>query len=291
MAEGEEQSGDDPPSQYQKLIESTIKSYLNNKLSAQETASLLTTPINKALDADNSSEDDDDDDAPYEGDIWTAILSTTRKHAYDHPAIPSLVALLAAIQDSPDPTLWKSKQQSDPYQSWRHLPGFGMEVREDWNRTLTDSPSGDDQWSCTPAQWTSMNALLAHITVTRVSNFARYAIWALRDALEDIPGQSTFAGHVANLDHYVPAAAVWVFVAGEIIYNEWILGGGEKEVEDVGGHLWEGKGFSRERWGFWKERFGWVRGQGGVEVEEETRAVAGRAVVVMEGVERGVGGR
>ncbi|KAL8950617.1 MAG: hypothetical protein Q9222_003348, partial [Ikaeria aurantiellina] len=187
--------------QHRNFVQSTIESYLNNNLNAKDTASLLITPINEALDADNV----DDDDIPDEGAIWNVILSITRQHPYNHPYILSLVNLLAAIQDSPDPASWKQHQQS-----WRHLPSFGMEVRENWNRTLSSSPSPQHQhphWSCTPAEWTSMNALIAHLTVARVFNFNRYAIWALRDALEDEHGQTSLTGRVANLDHYVPAAA------------------------------------------------------------------------------------
>ncbi len=110
-----------------------------------------------------------------------------------------------------------------------------MEIRENWNRVIVDEEEKakkeeeeEDKWTCTPSAWTSMNALVAHLTVARVMDFKRYAIWALRDALEE--EEQTQAG--STLNHLVPAAAVWVVVAGEVMYREWI---GLEEPRDRGG--------------------------------------------------------
>ncbi len=44
-------------------------------------------------------------------------------------------------------------------------------------------------------------------------------------------------------------------------------------------------GFTRGRWGFWKERFRWIEGLREGEVMEETRGMARRAGEKMEEVE------
>lgn len=85
-----------------------------------------------------------------------------------------------------------------------------MEVRENWNRTIDEETLNDDRWSCTPEAWASMNAFIAQLTVAGVADFKLYGIWALRAALEDAPNQCSNVGHVTNMDHYVPAAAVWI---------------------------------------------------------------------------------
>ncbi|KAI4088413.1 MAG: hypothetical protein LQ344_006068 [Seirophora lacunosa] len=250
-----------------------IQSYLTSSLEPDATASALTTPINDILASDSS----ETDDTPCAEDIWSALLSHARHHHPLSQSIPALIALLAAIKASPS---------GNTDQPWRQLPSFGMTVREEWNRTISPSASDADPWSCTPVQWASMNAFVALCTVAGVEDFKLYAIWALRAALEDVPGQRSKVGHVADLDHWVPAAAAWVLCAGEVMYREW-LGGAEKGSRAAsGGMLWEGEGFDLGRWRFWSERLRWVGAQREVDVEEETREWARWAADRMEEVER-----
>lgn len=167
---------------------------------------------------------------------------------------------------------------------------MGWEIRENWNRTIREpgDRSEGNQWSCTPAQWASMNAFVAQFTIADVLDYTNYCVWALRDALEDVPGQRSMVGHITNLDHLVPAAAVWIFVAGKAIYVEWLEWGmNEPEIAgDAGGTLWDRRGFGPKRWAFWKERFEWVAGQEEVEVKEETRRFAREAARRMEEIEK-----
>lgn len=134
-----------------------------------------------------------------------------------------------------------------------------------------------------------MNAFVAQFTVADVRDFRTYCTWAPRDALEDVPGQRSGVGHTTNLDHYVPAAAVWIFVAGKVIYTEW-LGWGAEEPDISGAqganNMWQRKGFGPKRWAFWKGRFEWVARQQEVEVREQTRCLARKAAQRMEEIEK-----
>ncbi|KAL8937568.1 MAG: hypothetical protein Q9216_004365 [Gyalolechia sp. 2 TL-2023] len=265
------------------FAQTTIDSYLANSLSPDETALALTAPITNFLSSGLAATDD----TPEESDIWSAMLATARKHTHDSPAIPALVALLAAIKAIP-----KEKQLRHAGETyWVDLPQLGLEVRENWNRQIREQDGSSGQrnsWACTAEEWTSMHAFVAQFTVAGVRDSRAYCTWALRDALEDVPGQRSSVGHITNLDHRVPAAAVWIFVAGEVMYTEW-LGWGVEEPEisgGSGGQLWRRKGLGPKRWAFWKERFEWVGRQGEVEVKEETRGFARKAAQRMEEVEK-----
>ncbi|KAL8765625.1 MAG: hypothetical protein Q9209_007357 [Squamulea sp. 1 TL-2023] len=280
---------------YDQFAQSTVQAYLDQHLDPTQTARTLTVPINTFLDQPPSDTDHlpsaDTGALPSSTAIWTAILTLTRLVPYTSQSIPRLVSLLAALKTVPSPQnnkILPDSHQSEPFH-WSSLPGFGAEVRENWNREIVDDKKEDDDngHTCTPASLTSMNALIAQLTAAGILDFKRYAIWALRDALENPPGETNNAGRDCELDHLVPAAVVWVVYAGKVMYEEWI---GAEQPGDKGGRLLpEEKGFTVKRWGFWRERFRWVAGQREVDVKEETRGMARLAVERMEGVERGVG--
>ncbi|KAL8714487.1 MAG: hypothetical protein Q9225_006563 [Loekoesia sp. 1 TL-2023] len=251
------------------FVFSIITSYLSNSLSPQEAALALTTPVNEFL----SSQAEETDDSPSEFDIWSAMLATARQHPYNSPTIPALVTLLAAIKEAPTPMTLKRNR----YTYWTDLPHFGWEARENWNRTIRE-PEDKGGWTCTVEQWTSMNAFVAQITVAGVIDFKNYCIWAMNDALEDIPGRRSVPGPITKLDRHVPAAAVWILVAGKMLYTEWLGLGVEGERTP--------QGLGSERWRFWKERFGWVARQDEVEIKDETRGFARTAAERMEEIER-----
>ncbi|KAL8694833.1 MAG: hypothetical protein Q9218_000592 [Villophora microphyllina] len=242
---------------------SIISSYLANSHDPQATATSLVEPIGDTWDANI---------------IWEIILGIVRHKPYTHPILPKLVTLLAAIKEMPNSSVL---QNSEDGHSWHDLPYFGWEARENWNRSITDADS-QDGWSCTPEAWTSMNAFVAQLTVAGVSDFKTYAIWGLREALEQVPQEWSPTGRFVVLDDLLPAAAVWILVAGEVMFKEWM---GLEEPSDRGGKLWEGKGFSVARWNFWRERFRWIEAQTGG-VTQETRDFAGMAAKKMDGVEK-----
>ncbi|KAL9597311.1 MAG: hypothetical protein Q9219_005235 [cf. Caloplaca sp. 3 TL-2023] len=262
----------------EEFVHSTITSYLTDSLSPRDTALALTTPINRFL----SSDSEETDDSPDEFAIWSAIFAIVRQYPHSSPAIPALVALLGAIKDTPTPTPLKRNGMT----YWTDLPHFGWEARENWNRTVGEADDSQG-YSCSVAQWASMNAFVAQLTVADVSDFRMYCIWALRDALEEVPGERSKTGHVTDLDNLVPAAAVWMLVAGSMVYAECI-GSNSEERTKRGGPLWEG-GPILERWRFWKQRFEWVVRQEEVAVKGETRDFARLAAERMEEVDKAEG--
>lgn len=103
-----------------------------------------------------------------------------------------------------------------------------------------------------------------------------FGLWSLREALEENHEDTS------KLDGGLPAAAQWVFHAGELIYDceEEIAPHPQGGDPYKGGDLWTGKhGFCKERWELWKQRFDSLAES--TDLQTETKQVAREAVVAM----------
>ncbi|KAF9021526.1 hypothetical protein BDZ89DRAFT_991252 [Hymenopellis radicata] len=160
-----------------------------------------------------------------------------------------LVELLLAIKNLPHVlkpdderlTCWGGR-------FWEDLPIFGPNMRESWN--FFDPEDTEPHRDLIRKNWIHLNAFVARITDAQVSDFDLYAIWELREALEH-PVDST-----TNVR--VQAAAQWIFFAGLRLYqSEKIFEHGPLVGDPArGGPLFIGeRGFTKERWMFWKQRF------------------------------------
>lgn len=143
-------------------------------------------------------------------------------------------------------------------------------------------------------KWVALNAFNARVTVHGLMDLKYMAIWTLRAALEDdhlgdSSGQ-TVAGEgqvqevksTHDINVSVVTALQWIRHAGHLIYHSQERLG----LMGQGGRRWNGqRGFSRERWDFWKSRFRFFQEQ--VDVSRETRIAATVAVKTMEKIEGG----
>lgn len=103
-----------------------------------------------------------------------------------------------------------------------------------------------------------------------------FGLWSLREALED------YHKDISKLDGLLPAAAQWIFHAGELIYGceEEIAPDPQSGDPYKGGDLWAGKhGFCKERWQLWRQRFDWAAES--ADLQAETKRAAREAVVAM----------
>ena len=89
---------------------------------------------------------------------------------------------------------------------------------------------------------------------------------------------------------YVPPAATWILIAGDIIYglckNDHDRTAVERGFSKPSGEwLWTGRdwGFSLERWAFWKKRFGEIAMT--QELRDSIKDIAARANSEMERIE------
>ena len=101
----------------------------------------------------------------------------------------------------------------------------------------------------------NINAFFARVTAAGIDDFTLYAIWTLREALED-PAASDIAKQTSP--RLLKAASVWFVYASDILSKETKEGKQfDGKMAKPGVSLKDGpewRGFCQERWNTWKER-------------------------------------
>ncbi len=201
--------------------------------------------------------------------LWNALLELVSETPSSSPLQARLVDLIEALNSQG--ALTDPIYKTNMGQVWLDLPQFGMAVREAWN----SSPQSPDM---SQEQWISLNTFLARLTAAGVVDWSSYAVWALRDALEEscgiVNGLST--EQEALLEDLLPAAVVWFEYSGVFMYDlvleEKSYGPAGRQgplCEEAGVHA---EGFSIAGWNFWRQRLQEM----GV-LDGEVGATAGRA--------------
>jgi hypothetical protein len=179
---------------------------------------------------------------------WEAVISAA--DTPDDRTRSRLVELVVAVRDRgvlarPDGqecVVWDMRAHAD-------LPVFGAQMRETWNFSPPAGPAGT---------WANLNAFAAQLTVAGV-DFSLYAIWALREALEeDSP----------ELPRVLPAAVEWFRHAGPVLASLAVQRAADARGGDQAGRLCReaglaGRGFSVGRWNFWRRRLEDISAAGG----------------------------
>ncbi|KAL9576256.1 MAG: hypothetical protein Q9212_007252 [Teloschistes hypoglaucus] len=241
-----------------------VRSYLNNKATAQEAAHSITQPI--------LSSDDPNDNVNRLWDLLqTALLELSTAH------IPPL-----AIQDLPDPdftarlTATTNAAKAVSF-TWKGLPGFGhlwadIYKQDAWrtslSTTLSSCPTFDEKLRKRQELRTAhvkIANIEAHLAIANVGSIPLdWGYDAIADALER---------HTTVKDFEIPTAKQWIEVAGVALYagvkegrESWAL----SSRRDMGK---EEEKMSLARWEFWEARMR--------ECEEEGEVVrdAGKAAL------------
>lgn len=154
-----------------------------------------------------------------------------------------------------------------------------------------DPPPDDPDQANARLRWKNINAFAARITAFPCANtYKTYGLWSLRQALEDDAQENGYE-YLPTLDGSVPAAAQWIFHAGQVIFacEDKIEPSRQRGDPLRGGALWKGKSeFSKERWSLWKTRFEWM--QGVETLAASTKEIAKKAVEAMEQIEKDANG-
>jgi hypothetical protein len=207
--------------------------------------------------------------------FWTA--STFFPGATEHWRLLELVRDIQRIPAPPGDGV-RQDEEANGHEWWVDLPGW----ERVWADLECDAPITvpvlnrkgakqlkptrftpgpwrlDDNKPMSGSAWTNLNAFAAKLYAqTPLDCLGLIGLQSLLEALEkDIPPK--------DLDNVVPAAACWVLSAGkDLLHNSEVY---ESSIEDMNhseclgdhrGDLYNGaKGFSDERWSFWKDRFG-----------------------------------
>ena len=172
-------------------------------------------------------------------------------------------------------------------QVWRDLPTLGWVLR-DLMDGVEDAcpcfPCEEGKQQDTISEYANLHRFMALLMATKepVFNYSWFALVVLREALEVSPSRR-IAG--TSLDADVLSAAEWVKILGVEIY-QW-----EEQFEDRLGRerdLWKGPpvyGFSKERWAFWRQRFGEVARMEEGRLGEGARTAAKEAERIMMEIE------
>jgi len=249
-----------------------IQAYLDGEIDLPATLQKMTAPL------DNARQCDKHYDAW--GDLWYSVIhSSKRIPCHEEQNVDILISLVEALSKEP---------------GYEQLPQLGMYSREAYN----DSPGAGAGWTAPESSaWASYNHFLAQLDQKGLfESLSSYGLWALRGALErnwtdsseDEPNPGT---KIQKYDATVPAAVVWIKVAGKKMYEQKEDADPKLKKKDVkledlkdGDKLWPGAAkFSRERWMFWKERFGEIGGMAAI--GGEAREMANEAVEAMQKVE------
>ncbi|QYS95712.1 hypothetical protein H0G86_002988 [Trichoderma simmonsii] len=180
--------------------------------------------------------------------LWSLLADVAKRIPLDDPRLQHLVKILKALnaKQTGSVEIWGSQ-----HELWADMPLFGAVMREEWNAS-PDFDNKPDQ-ATKIAQWLSLNSFAARLLGASVSDWTNFAIWELRDGLEE-----QLSTDEARDTHLITASE-WITQAGQVLYKETK---NSVELDSQAtqalspGSLIDGtkSGFNEERWSFWKQR-------------------------------------
>lgn len=254
-----------------------MQKYLEDDIDIKTVTSKLFTPIDEKITAQKL------DDVNFL-DLWYSIIHAAKRrsfheaeedrgHAHFHTKVADLVVAFRDHQVAGD------EQYNYLYSE---LTDFSMACREVFN----DAPEPDASDIEIDA-WANVNFFFARVTEMGLSDLSIFAIWAMRQALENEQIDDAEGSAAQKYNVYVPAVASWIFGMGQALFaKEADLTPSDRKHGNPakGGELWKGKAeFSRERWALWKERLAVVSKM--EEISNKTKGIARDAIEAMERAE------
>ena len=245
----------------------------SSSTAADKIASLATSPIDVDIDG-----------------LWTLITCCAMKLPKQQG---KLVDVLVHLSKLPDAKTSDGRPITKyGMQVWKDLPTLGWYLRELLDNVEDFCPcfpheligEGKKEQQDVVSEYANLHRFLALLMATKepVFNYSWFALIVLREALEVSPARR-IAG--TSLDADVLSAAEWIKVLGGEIY-QW-----KEQFSDRLGRerdLWKGPpvyGFSKERWTFWRQRFGEVARMDEDELGERARTAAKEAEGMMVEIE------
>src|ERR1700761_8689 len=173
--------------------------------------------------------------------------------------------------------------------------------------TVDDPPSTDPQRAAKRQGWVNLNAFSAKLSAKGIPQLdeSSRAGAVLRDTLEKTPWDNYHHADIDNeedlddedfpvwkahqlelrdvrsLNGSVPAASMWIKFNGNGIYE---MKGEMEDEYDYDKTNWTGpKGWSKERFRYWQERFEWISKV--TALDKETRKAAREAANLMKGIQ------
>ncbi|KAL8889965.1 MAG: hypothetical protein Q9215_002834 [Flavoplaca cf. flavocitrina] len=203
----------------------------------------------------------------------TATLKAITEPIFPEPQVPSLIQLLDAIQNLPNPDVNGKSTPETPVDGflWRGLPDMWADEhkRDDWRRTLAaENPESRAKMRSAHVRKAEIEARL--VVAEEVGGIPlHWGYDCIADALEH---------RDAIPDFEVPAAARWITVAGDRLYAGAVNGIESWALERRRALGKEDAVMTVDRWLFWEERLEVLR--------EQTEEVAGAAETAVRALKR-----
>ncbi|KAF9762631.1 hypothetical protein IL306_003355 [Fusarium sp. DS 682] len=212
----------------------------DNAVSTQQAAEKLANPC---LEAIKKNEDTSKIESEFDR-LWSSVLSAAEQTPHDKQG--KLVETLHAIKSIPQPAqkieVWGEEKR------WDELPMFGGKAREQLDIAQEKSDEA----------FVNINGFFARVTAAGVDDLSLFAIWTLREALED-PAADKIAQQTSP--KLLKASSVWFIYATAAIANASKDGKQfDGKVAKPGASLAEFKdeagwrGFNNDRWKIWQDR-------------------------------------
>ncbi|CAG7557397.1 unnamed protein product [Fusarium equiseti] len=222
------------------MADNMKKLLADDSVSPQDAAQKIAGPcINAVEKNEDDSKIEDELDA-----LWSSILTAAEQTPHDRQ--DKLVQIVQAIKGL-SPASEKAKKISvwGEEKRWDELPMFGGKAREQ----LDIAQEKSDE-ACV-----NINAFFARVTAATIDDFTLYAIWTLREALED-PATGDIAKQTSP--KLLKAASVWFVYASDILSKATKEGKKfDGKMAKPGASLKDGaewRGFCQDRWNTWQER-------------------------------------
>ena len=292
-----------------------VESLVNDQIPIANAVSRLAHPIDELV--KTGFETEANDGVYFLQQTFSALIPQI---PHDHPGAAKLADVVSALMTRPSPltpeNLEKQQEQyralgqdvvlslESPWQSMvtpecrysdvpasEYIKHEGRDGKDDYNPQSEHVPrtlrAGSKEASeAVKNEWTRHHAFLARLVVNpnlpHRNLYLGRAFQALVPALEDTQERNEL------LSADVPAAAVWLVYAGNVLFNTDISAQDMGQLGQKGGSLWQSKGeeggYSKTRWDFCKNRFKWIEKASGA--DDVAKTLSAKAVEEMETIER-----
>ncbi|EWG53978.1 hypothetical protein FVEG_12296 [Fusarium verticillioides 7600] len=224
----------------------------DSSVSAQQAAEKLASPC---LEAIKKNEDASKIEGEFDG-LWSSVLSAAEQTPHDKQGklVETLHAIKTIPQSAEKVVVWGEEKR------WDELPMFGGKAREQLDIEKSDEA------------FVNINGFFARATAAGVDDLSLFAIWTLREALEDLAADKISE----TSPKLLKASSVWFIYAADALAKASKDGKQfDGKVAKPGASLAEFKdeagwrGFNNDRWKVWLDRLSTLKE---ADVPEETKS-------------------
>ena len=297
----------------------TVCSLVDNELSVTDTISQLAAPIDNLIIEGFNTEASDG--IHFLEQTFSALIPQI---PYDHPGAVKMAEVVVSLMTRPEPQMPIEKRQKEDTASAGGQQGSPVSLSSPWQSMLApecrysnvpashfikyQSGSGKDDYypqfeniprrlaegskeaiEAVKNEWTRHNAFLARLVMN--PDLSHRSVYLGRAFEAFVPALETASenNHQSSAD--VPAAAVWLIYAGNVLYEANISAQDMGPLGQKGGMLWQAiggeGGYSKTRWAFWKSRFKFIVEE--LDVDEMTKRMSVETVEKMEVIDKNRG--